>query len=215
MWAIVRVDDKGRILILKNLREKIRLEERTRSHQGRRGEAHVRAPQIGRRQILRDVQSGQLARRSRRFRSRGDEKMVENKIYVDINVFVYWLGGHPKLGKTAYKWIREIEGSKTRKIPDIEHNYLRNAPNNRRTDRQNPKRQGSHKRSSQLDNKPKRIINRTPKTRRPRKLTRSHAKIWTQLRRLPTSEHRHKNRSKRNNLRRQGFDKTPLKRRLL
>ncbi|MCD6536246.1 MAG: type II toxin-antitoxin system VapC family toxin [Thaumarchaeota archaeon] len=38
--------------------------------------------------------------------------MVENKVYVDVNVFVYWLGRHPKLGKTAYKWIREIEESK-------------------------------------------------------------------------------------------------------
>jgi len=35
--------------------------------------------------------------------------MVEAKIYVDINVFVYWLGGHPSFGKTAYDWIKKIE----------------------------------------------------------------------------------------------------------
>jgi predicted nucleic acid-binding protein len=31
--------------------------------------------------------------------------------YVDINIFVYWLGNHPKFGETAYKWIKEIENS--------------------------------------------------------------------------------------------------------
>jgi len=35
--------------------------------------------------------------------------MVEAKIYIDINVFVYWLGGHPSFGETAYKWIKKIE----------------------------------------------------------------------------------------------------------
>ena len=35
--------------------------------------------------------------------------MVEAEIYVDINVFVYWLGGHPSLGETAYRWVKKIE----------------------------------------------------------------------------------------------------------
>lgn len=35
--------------------------------------------------------------------------MVEPESYVDINVFVYWLSGHPVFGETAYKWMREIE----------------------------------------------------------------------------------------------------------
>ena len=38
--------------------------------------------------------------------------MVEDKSYVDINIFIYWLGNHPKLGETAYEWIRKIESSK-------------------------------------------------------------------------------------------------------
>ena len=29
-----------------------------------------------------------------------------------VDIFVYWLGKHPKLGKTAYDWIRRIENSK-------------------------------------------------------------------------------------------------------
>jgi len=37
--------------------------------------------------------------------------MVEAETYVDINVFVYWLGGHPSYGKTAYKWINKIENA--------------------------------------------------------------------------------------------------------
>ena len=35
--------------------------------------------------------------------------MVDTESYVDINVFVYWLGSHPSLGKTAYEWIKKIE----------------------------------------------------------------------------------------------------------
>jgi predicted nucleic acid-binding protein len=37
--------------------------------------------------------------------------MVGNPSYVDINIFVYWLGNHPKFGETAYKWIKKIENS--------------------------------------------------------------------------------------------------------
>jgi len=36
---------------------------------------------------------------------------VEKK-YVDVNVFVYWLGKHPKLGEKAREWIRKIETSR-------------------------------------------------------------------------------------------------------
>ncbi len=32
--------------------------------------------------------------------------------YYDVNVFVYWLGGHPEHGERAKKWIREAEGGK-------------------------------------------------------------------------------------------------------
>ena len=37
--------------------------------------------------------------------------MVEAEVYVDINVFVYWLGNHPSFGEPALKWIRMIENS--------------------------------------------------------------------------------------------------------
>jgi predicted nucleic acid-binding protein len=36
---------------------------------------------------------------------------VVDRRYVDINIFVYWLGNHPKFGETAYKWIKKIENS--------------------------------------------------------------------------------------------------------
>ena len=35
--------------------------------------------------------------------------MVVSKGYVDINIFIYWLGNHPTFGKKAYKWIKRIE----------------------------------------------------------------------------------------------------------
>jgi len=34
---------------------------------------------------------------------------VEPEAYVDINIFVYWLGNHPTFGKEAYNWIKKIE----------------------------------------------------------------------------------------------------------
>jgi predicted nucleic acid-binding protein len=37
--------------------------------------------------------------------------MVDNPSYVDINIFVYWLGNHPKFGETAHRWIKKIEQS--------------------------------------------------------------------------------------------------------
>lgn len=37
--------------------------------------------------------------------------MVGKPSYVDVNVFVYWLGKHPEFGGAAYDWIRRIEGS--------------------------------------------------------------------------------------------------------
>ncbi|MEM0495121.1 MAG: type II toxin-antitoxin system VapC family toxin [Thermofilum sp.] len=35
--------------------------------------------------------------------------MVEPKSYVDVNVFVYWLGRHPAFGETSYEWVKRIE----------------------------------------------------------------------------------------------------------
>ncbi len=36
---------------------------------------------------------------------------METTWYIDVNIFVYWLGKHPKFGEAAYKWIQEIENS--------------------------------------------------------------------------------------------------------
>lgn len=37
--------------------------------------------------------------------------MVAIQRYVDVNVFIYWLGAHPKLGERSLKWIKDIETS--------------------------------------------------------------------------------------------------------
>ena len=37
--------------------------------------------------------------------------MVENPRYVDVNIFIYWLGNNPKHTPTAQKWIKKIENS--------------------------------------------------------------------------------------------------------
>ncbi len=29
--------------------------------------------------------------------------------YVDVNVFVYWLGGHPEYGERALEWVKRME----------------------------------------------------------------------------------------------------------
>ena len=31
--------------------------------------------------------------------------------YLDVNVFVYWLGGHPSYGAQAHRWINTVENS--------------------------------------------------------------------------------------------------------
>ncbi|MEM3031833.1 MAG: PIN domain-containing protein, partial [Nitrososphaerota archaeon] len=35
--------------------------------------------------------------------------MVDPEGYIDINIFVYWLGNHPTLGRTSYEWIKKVE----------------------------------------------------------------------------------------------------------
>ena len=37
--------------------------------------------------------------------------MVGERRYVDVNVFVYWLGGHPEFGEAARKWVKEVESA--------------------------------------------------------------------------------------------------------
>ena len=31
--------------------------------------------------------------------------------YIDVNIFVYWLGNHPIFGQKAYEWIKRIDRS--------------------------------------------------------------------------------------------------------
>ena len=33
----------------------------------------------------------------------------KSRFYVDVNVFVYWLGNHPKYGQVALDWIKKME----------------------------------------------------------------------------------------------------------
>ena len=35
--------------------------------------------------------------------------MAQEKRYVDVNIFVYWLTSHPKFGEIAHQWIKNIE----------------------------------------------------------------------------------------------------------
>ena len=37
--------------------------------------------------------------------------MVDSPTYVDVNIFVYWLGDHPKFGGSAHMWIKKIENT--------------------------------------------------------------------------------------------------------
>jgi uncharacterized protein len=37
--------------------------------------------------------------------------METTRRYVDVNIFVYWLGKHPKFGETARNWVQKIENS--------------------------------------------------------------------------------------------------------
>jgi predicted nucleic acid-binding protein len=36
---------------------------------------------------------------------------VENEAYVDVNMFIYWLGAHPEYGDKAREWVKKIESS--------------------------------------------------------------------------------------------------------
>jgi predicted nucleic acid-binding protein len=37
--------------------------------------------------------------------------MVDLPTYIDVNIFVRWLGNHPKFEEPSHKWIKEIENS--------------------------------------------------------------------------------------------------------
>jgi len=40
--------------------------------------------------------------------------MVGKPKYIDVNVFIYWLGGHPIYGERAHAWIKRIERASPR-----------------------------------------------------------------------------------------------------
>ena len=52
-----------------------------------------------------------MARRHGCIRYGGNAETVETTRYIDVNIFVYWLGKHPKFGETAHQWIQKIENS--------------------------------------------------------------------------------------------------------
>jgi len=37
--------------------------------------------------------------------------MVDPEIYIDTNIFIYWLGNHPTFGEKAHQWIKRVEES--------------------------------------------------------------------------------------------------------
>lgn len=106
----IKVDQKGRILIPKNIREIIGLKEGN----------YVKIKVYEKCIIIEPIES--IA--DKYFGVFKIEKCPEDldeftvkvvrewwtqKSYIDINVFVYWLGKHPTFGHTAYKWIKKIE----------------------------------------------------------------------------------------------------------
>ncbi len=44
-------------------------------------------------------------------RNGGSAETMGQTRYIDVNVFVYWLGKHPKFGELAREWINKIENS--------------------------------------------------------------------------------------------------------
>lgn len=34
---------------------------------------------------------------------------MDPEAYLDVNVFIYWLGSHPSYGAQAYRWIKTVE----------------------------------------------------------------------------------------------------------
>lgn len=40
--------------------------------------------------------------------------MAQEKRYLDVNIFVYWLTNHPKFGEIAHQWIKKIEENEGR-----------------------------------------------------------------------------------------------------
>lgn len=64
-----------------------------------------------------------MAERSGR-RAGGDAGEIVGgmKRYYDVNVFVYWLGGHPEFGERAKRWIRiaEVNGAYTSSLTPYE-----------------------------------------------------------------------------------------------
>jgi len=52
-----------------------------------------------------------VAGRPRPTHIRSPQTIGERKAYVDINVFVYWLGAHPEHGESALQRIRKMEAA--------------------------------------------------------------------------------------------------------
>jgi len=44
----------------------------------------------------------------RRLHSEGYERMVDPESYIDTNIFIYWLGGHPTFGGKAREWVKRV-----------------------------------------------------------------------------------------------------------
>jgi predicted nucleic acid-binding protein len=82
-----------------------------RYHQNKRHNHHHRTRNIHSRKILRHLPSDPVARRPGRIHTGGNQKMVDKPRYIDVNIFIYWLGNHPKHAQAAQQWIKKIEDS--------------------------------------------------------------------------------------------------------
>jgi len=99
---VVKVDKKGRLLIPKKIREKVGIKEGSLAKVELKEEGIVIKPMkpvahkyFGAFKIKRwpeDLDE---------FTARAMKDWWSKKNYVDVNVFVYWLGGHATFGKAA------------------------------------------------------------------------------------------------------------------
>jgi AbrB family looped-hinge helix DNA binding protein len=126
----VKIDNKGRVVIPKSLRERAKI---------KRG-GYVKIWFKGKTIIIEPVESiadkyygafkiREMAGEPRRFYNTCYEKMVDAESYIDTNVFIYWLGNHPTFGKKAHQWIKKVEEAQG-EICNIQPNDISNISDN-------------------------------------------------------------------------------------
>jgi hypothetical protein len=59
--------------------------------------------------VLLKFKASHKGRGPRRLHSEGYERMVDPESYMDANIFICWLGGHPTFGGKAREWMKKVE----------------------------------------------------------------------------------------------------------